>query len=207
MEALTQSVCDLALGFGEGKKDGEKKKKMSRPFGVALLLAGFDRREGAQLFFSDPSGTLPLPSSLSEAQPFPFNVLPIQCPCPWFCPLMLCCAVLAGTYFQYKAKAIGAGSEGAQATLQDKYRDDLTRSDAEDLALEILKQVMEEKINSVNVEVAAVTSQVRTCSLLLLLLLLPGLSSAALCVVIRVTTCSPRRSCRPPYFACPEPPT
>ena len=127
-----------------------------------------------------------------------------------FCPLVLCCAVLAGTYFQYKAKAIGAGSEGAQATLQDKYRDDLTRSDAEDLALEILKQVMEEKINSVNVEVAAVTSQVRTCSLLLLLLLLlllPGLSSAALCVVIRVTTCSPRRSCRPPYFACPEPPT
>ena len=206
MEALTQSVCDLALGFGEGKKDGEKKKKMSRPFGVALLLAGFDRREGAQLFFSDPSGTLPLP--------FSFNVLPIQCPShsmslsfSLFCPLMLCCAVLAGTYFQYKAKAIGAGSEGAQATLQDKYRDDLTRSDAEDLALEILKQVMEEKINSVNVEVAAVTSQVRTCSLLLLLLLLPGISSAALCVVIRVTTCSPRRSCRPPYFACPEPPT
>ena len=212
MEALTQSVCDLALGFGEGKKDGEKKKKMSRPFGVALLLAGFDRREGAQLFFSDPSGTLPLPSSLSEAQPFPFNVLPIQCPCPCPCSVPLCCAVLCSqaTYFQYKAKAIGAGSEGAQATLQDKYRDDLTRSDAEDLALEILKQVMEEKINSVNVEVAAVTSQVRTCSLLLLLLLLlllPGLSSAALCVVIRVTTCSPRRSCRPPYFACPEPPT
>eukprot|EP01035_Chromulina_nebulosa_P003756 gene3756-5132_t len=55
VEALTQSVCDLALGFGEGKKDGDKKKKMSRPFGVALLLAGFDRREGAQLFFSDPS--------------------------------------------------------------------------------------------------------------------------------------------------------
>ena len=212
VEALTQSVCDLALGFGEGKKDGEKKKKMSRPFGVALLLAGFDRREGAQLFFSDPSGTLPLPSFFSEAQPFPFNVLPIQCPCPCRCPcsVPLCCAILAGTYFQYKAKAIGAGSEGAQATLQDKYRDDLTRSDAEDLALEILKQVMEEKINSVNVEVAAVTSQVRTCSLLLLLLLLlllPGLSSAALCVVIRVTTCSPRRSCRPPYSACPEPPT
>lgn len=54
MEALTQSICDLALGFGEGKKEGEK--KMSRPFGVALLLAGFDRREGPQLFFSDPSG-------------------------------------------------------------------------------------------------------------------------------------------------------
>jgi len=38
VEALTQSVCDLALGFGEGKKKGEE--KMSRPFGVALLIAG-----------------------------------------------------------------------------------------------------------------------------------------------------------------------
>eukprot|EP01034_Spumella_vulgaris_P027654 gene27654-34404_t len=90
---------------------------MSRPFGVALLMAGFDRREGPQLFFSDPSGT----------------------------------------YFQYKAKAIGAGSEGAQSTLQDKYRDDLTLIDAENLAFEILRQVMEDKISTINVEVASVT--------------------------------------------------
>ncbi len=118
VEALTQSVCDLALGFGEGRKKGEQ--KMSRPFGVALLTAGFDRKEGPQLFFSDPSGT----------------------------------------YFQYKAKAIGAGSEGAQVTLQDKYREDFTLSQAEDLAMEILKQVMEDKINNLNVEMAAVTAQV-----------------------------------------------
>lgn len=116
VEALTQSVCDLALGFGEGKKKGEK--KMSRPFGVALLMAGYDKKKDTpQLFFSDPSGT----------------------------------------FFQYKAKAIGAGSEGAQSTLQDKWRDDLTITDAEDLAFEILKQVMEDKVSNVNVEVAAVT--------------------------------------------------
>ena len=30
---------------------------MSRPFGVALLMAGFDEK-GAQLFFSDPSGKI-----------------------------------------------------------------------------------------------------------------------------------------------------
>lgn len=117
VEALTQSVCDLALGFGEGQKKGEK--KMSRPFGVAMLLAGYDRKQGAQLFFSDPSGT----------------------------------------YFQYKAKAIGAGSEGAQSTLQDKYREDLTLQEAEDLAFEILKQVMEDKISTINVEVASVTEK------------------------------------------------
>lgn len=117
VEALTQSICDLALAFGEGHKKGEK--KMSRPFGVAMLLGGYDRKEGVKLFFSDPSGT----------------------------------------YFEYKAKAIGAGSEGAQSTLQDKYRDDMTLQDAEDLALEILKQVMEEKLSTINIEVASVTSE------------------------------------------------
>ena len=84
VEALTQSVCDLALGFGEDRKKDEK-RTMSRPFGVALLVAGFDEN-GPQLYFSDPSGN----------------------------------------YLQYKAKAIGAGSEGAQSTLQEKYREDMT---------------------------------------------------------------------------------
>merc|ERR1712238_179547 len=41
VEALTQAVCDLALSFGEGS-DGDSSKRMSRPFGVALLLAGYD---------------------------------------------------------------------------------------------------------------------------------------------------------------------
>jgi 20S proteasome subunit alpha 5 len=93
---------------------------MSRPFGVALLMAGYDDK-GPQLYFSDPSGT----------------------------------------YLQYKAKAIGAGSEGAQSTLQDKYRDDLTLIEAENLACDILKQVMEEKLGNQNVEVASVTPKVR----------------------------------------------
>lgn len=117
VEALTQSVCDLALGFGEGSQNKEQ-KPMSRPFGVALLLAGWDPANGPQLFFSDPSGT----------------------------------------YLQFKAKAIGAGSEGAQSTLQEKYRNEMTLQDAENLALEILKQVMEEKVNSNNVEMASITA-------------------------------------------------
>eukprot|EP00935_MAST-01C_sp_MAST-1C-sp1_P002557 g2557.t1 len=52
VESLTQAVCDLALGFGE---DGDE-KTMSRPYGVALLMAGVDA-EGAHLFHTDPSGT------------------------------------------------------------------------------------------------------------------------------------------------------
>jgi len=54
--ALTQAVCDLALSFGE---DGDD-KKMSRPFGVALLVAGCDADGGPQLYYADPSGTFAL---------------------------------------------------------------------------------------------------------------------------------------------------
>lgn len=51
---MAQAVCDLALRFGEnGAGDSAI---MSRPFGVALLIAGFDE-SGPSLFFADPSGT------------------------------------------------------------------------------------------------------------------------------------------------------
>mmetsp|Transcript_23340 Transcript_23340/g.33488 ORF Transcript_23340/g.33488 Transcript_23340/m.33488 type:complete len:245 (+) Transcript_23340:65-799(+) len=118
VEALTQAVCDLALSFGEGS-DGDREKRMSRPFGVALLLAGYDELNGSQLYFSDPSGT----------------------------------------YVRYKAKAIGAGSEGAQSTLTESYSENMTLEEAEALALNTLKQVMEEKINMDNVEMARVTPE------------------------------------------------
>jgi 20S proteasome subunit alpha 5 len=56
VQSIAQSVCDLALQFGEAKDENESKKKMSRPFGVALLFAGFDV-DGPQLISTDPSGT------------------------------------------------------------------------------------------------------------------------------------------------------
>lgn len=89
---------------------------MSRPFGVALLLAGYDDLDGPQLFFSDPSGT----------------------------------------FVRYKAKAIGAGSEGAQSSLVEGYDENMTLEEAENLALSTLKHVMEEKISTNNIEMARV---------------------------------------------------
>ena len=79
MESCTQSVCDLALRFGEGGDDKDE-KVMSRPFGVALLIAGVDN-DGPQLYHAEPSGT----------------------------------------FYRFDAKAIGSGSEGAQAELQNEY--------------------------------------------------------------------------------------
>lgn len=65
--SLTQAVCDLKMAFGEGGEEDEdegedgggasaKKARMSRPFGVSLLIAGVDGG-GPVLFHTDPSGT------------------------------------------------------------------------------------------------------------------------------------------------------
>ena len=130
VESVTQAVSNLALAFGDDDPDPGA---MSRPFGVALLIAGVDS-QGPRLFHTDPSGT----------------------------------------FIQYDAKAIGSGSEGAQQALQEQYHKSITLKDACKAALTILKQVMEETLNSTNVEVSENYSGVFClffccCSLVLLL--------------------------------------
>ncbi|KAI9504428.1 proteasome component pup2 [Coemansia spiralis] len=65
----------------------------------------------------------------------------------------------SGTFLHYEAKAIGAGSEGAQTELQEQFHRDMALADAEVLALKVLKQVMEEKLSNTNVQLAKVTEQ------------------------------------------------
>jgi len=113
VSSCVQAVCDKKIKFGHGGKDS-----VSRPYGVALLIAGCDKDGSAHLFHTDPSGT----------------------------------------YIEYKAKAVGVGQEGAQSELQENYNDELTLQQAENLALNTLKQVMEEKIESENVQIATVTA-------------------------------------------------
>jgi len=55
VESCVNSVADLALDFSDSDKD--RKKVMSRPFGVALLVGGYDEVDGPVLFNTDPSGT------------------------------------------------------------------------------------------------------------------------------------------------------
>jgi 20S proteasome subunit alpha 5 len=62
----------------------------------------------------------------------------------------------SGTFWQCNAKAIGSGSEGADTALQDHYDVNMTLEEAETLALSTLKQVMEEKVTSSNVDIAKV---------------------------------------------------
>jgi 20S proteasome subunit alpha 5 len=60
---------------------------------------------------------------------------------------------------RFDAKAIGSGAEGAQTELQEQYHKSLTLQEATKLVLKVLKQVMEEKISSINVEVAVTTPE------------------------------------------------
>lgn len=48
IQAITQSVSDVAINFGEGYA-GSKRKAMARPYGVGLLIAGVDSK-GPQLY-------------------------------------------------------------------------------------------------------------------------------------------------------------
>lgn len=150
VESCTQAICDLALRFGEGA-DGEE-SIMSRPFGVALLIAGIDE-DGPQLYESFPT--------------FPYHALAIHR--EHFLHLISLellrfqtnsfsyHAEPSGTFYRYDAKAIGSGSEGAQAELQNEFHKSLTLPEAETLVLKTLKQVMEEKLDSKNVQLASVT--------------------------------------------------
>merc|ERR1719502_1596992 len=91
---------------------------MSRPFGVALLVAGVDPVDGPSLWNTEPSGT----------------------------------------YTKYLACAIGSAQEGATSLLNEQYNKDMSLADAEILSLTVLRQVMEDKLNSDTVELAVVST-------------------------------------------------
>ena len=58
VEAISLAICDVALSFAEKKKDRKDKDKrvVSRPYGVAMLVAGIDADGEPRLFKNDPSG-------------------------------------------------------------------------------------------------------------------------------------------------------
>lgn len=134
VESCAQAVSNLAIQFGDSDDDGAA---MSRPFGVAILFAGIDDKKGPQLFHMDPSGWY---FALFKSLLIERKLINFQ-----------------GTFVQFDAKAIGSGSEGAQQSLQEMYHHSMTLSEATTTALTILKQVMEEKLNSSNVEVMTMT--------------------------------------------------
>merc|ERR1712232_1272498 len=119
VESCVNSVADMALDFSDSDKD--RKRVMSRPFGVALLVGGWDPVDGPVLFNTDPSGT----------------------------------------FTKYMAASIGSAQEGATSMLQEQYNQDMTLQEAETLALTCLRQVMEEKLSKVNIELASISKETK----------------------------------------------
>lgn len=167
VESCAQGVSNLAIQFGDSDDDGAS---MSRPFGVAILFAGIDEK-GPQLYHMDPSGKQPkiLVYCLTESlilmsNEFYFIRISGNSHQPYlnykinsYLLLKNIATVFLGTFVQFDAKAIGSGSEGAQQSLQEVYHRSMTLEEATTAALTILKQVMEEKLNSSNVEVMSMT--------------------------------------------------
>ena len=107
---------------------------------LALRFSEDDREEEDGM--SRPFGAALLLAGVDESGPHLFHLDP------------------TGTFTEFYAKAIGSGSEGAQTSLQEVYSKDMTLAEAEVHVLTILKQIMEEKLTSVNIQVASVRSGV-----------------------------------------------
>jgi len=87
-----------------------------RPFGVSLLIAGFDS-QGPQLYQVDPSGS----------------------------------------YWAWKASAIGKNMVNAKTFLEKRYSDDLELEDAIHTAILTLKEGFEGEMNEHNIELAIIS--------------------------------------------------
>ncbi|KAE8209117.1 hypothetical protein CF327_g6858 [Tilletia walkeri] len=87
-----------------------------RPFGVSLLVAGYDEHRGPSLYQVDPSGS----------------------------------------YFLWKASAIGKNMTNAKTFLEKRYTDDISTDDAIHTALLTLKEGFEGQMTEKTIEVGVI---------------------------------------------------
>jgi len=108
---VTQIVRDLAAVMQEFTQSGGV-----RPFGVSLLIAGWDEQYGCQLYQVDPSGS----------------------------------------YWAWKASAIGKGMINARTFLEKRYKDEIRLDDAIHTAILTLKEGFEGEMTPNNIELGVV---------------------------------------------------
>ncbi|KAJ6294466.1 hypothetical protein OIU76_022524 [Salix suchowensis] len=107
---VTQLVRETAAVMQEFTQSGGV-----RPFGVSLLVAGFDDK-GPQLYQVDPSGS----------------------------------------YFSWKASAMGKNVSNAKTFLEKRYTDDMELDDAVHTAILTLKEGFEGQISGKNIEIGII---------------------------------------------------
>jgi len=108
---VNQIVRELAAIMQEFTQSGGV-----RPFGVSLLIAGFDEVAGPQLYQVDPSGS----------------------------------------YWAWKASAIGKGMVNARTFLEKRYKEDVGLEDAIHTAILTLKEGFEGEMTENNIELSVV---------------------------------------------------
>lgn len=87
-----------------------------RPFGIGMIVAGYDEESGPQIFQIEASGT----------------------------------------FYCWKATALGRGSSEARSFLEKTYTDDMDIDDAVHTAIKALKTSFEGELTSRNVEVGVI---------------------------------------------------
>jgi len=117
----------------------EKMKVESVTKAISNLALQFGEEDSQPGSMSRPFGVALLFAGMDEGGPQLYHLDP------------------SGTYVKCCAKAIGSASEGAQSSLEEQYHKSMTLPEACKCVLGILKQVMEEKLTSTNVEVATIS--------------------------------------------------
>lgn len=105
---LSKSVADL---FQEYTQSGGV-----RPFGIGMIVGGFDEEQGAQIYQVEASGT----------------------------------------FYCWKATALGKGAAEAKQFLEKTYTEDLDIGDATHLAIKALKNSFDGEMTSRNIEVGII---------------------------------------------------
>lgn len=67
----------------------------------------------------------------------------------------------SGALIEYKATAIGAGRATAMEIFEEKYRDDMTKDEAIELALTVMNEVTEGRMKEETVEVAVIEMETK----------------------------------------------
>lgn len=136
-------VQDVARTVQEATQSGGV-----RPYGVSLLVAGWDdgvepesevSEEGADLEKKRVSGKT---GGILKGGPSLYQVDP------------------SGSYFPWKATAIGKSATSAKTYLEKRYNDSLELEDAVHIALLTLKETIEGEMNGDTVEIGKWTARV-----------------------------------------------
>jgi len=135
-------VQDVARVMQEATQSGGV-----RPYGVSLLIAGWD--EGIEPESEDATSTGPDATAgekkptgktggILKGGPMLYQVDP------------------SGSYFPWKATAIGKSATSAKTFLEKRYREDLELEDAVHIALLTLKETIEGEMNGETVEIGII---------------------------------------------------